>query len=104
MHTNPTLTVLVKYAARPNKGEAALSALRSLVAEVKREPHYINISILVDPENASNILLLEEWSNEDYYKGEHMGTEHLQRFIKASPAFMAGPPEIAFWKYDSQKA
>ena len=49
----------------------------------------------------SNILLYEEWSDEVYYKGDHMNTTHLQKFIGDSRNFLAGPPEISFWKLNS---
>lgn len=104
MSTNSNLIVLVKYQAQPGKEKEALDALNALISKVKTEPHYVNISVLVNPENRSHILLLEEWSNENYYKGEHMRTEHLQGFIKGSGAFLSGPPEITFWKSPSEHA
>jgi quinol monooxygenase YgiN len=95
------ITVLVKYKTQPDKQQDALSALNALILEVKKEPHFINIKVLVDPADKTNILLYEEWSDEAYYKGEHMNTEHLQKFIGDSRNFLAGPPEITFWKLNN---
>jgi len=95
------LTVLVKYKSQQDKHNDALSALNTLILEVKKEPHFVNIKLLVDPTDKTNILLYEEWSDEVYYKGEHMNTTHLKKFIGDSRNFLAGPPEISFWKLNS---
>ena len=95
---NTNLTVLVKYNSLPDKQDDALSALTALIQEVKKEPHFVNIKMLVDPADKTNILLYEEWSDEAYYKGDHMNTPHLQKFINDSRSFLAGPPDISFWE------
>lgn len=92
------LIVLVKYKAQPEKAELALAELKKLVDQVRHEPHYVNIVIHLDPADTKNILLYEEWQSEEYYKGDHMKTAHLQAFINGSRAFLQGPPEITFWK------
>ena len=98
---NSNITVLVKYKSQPDKYEEALSALNALILEVKKESNFVSIKILVDPADKTNILLYEEWSDEEYYKGDHMKTPHLQKFISDSRSFLAGPPEISFWKLNS---
>jgi len=95
------LYVMVKYKSQPEKQNEALSALSSLILEVKKEPNFVNIKVLVDPEDKTNIMLFEEWSDEAYYKGEHMKTPHLQKFISDSRNFLAGPSDISFWKLNS---
>lgn len=98
---NKNLIVLVKYKTQPGKDSLALSSLKSLVAKVKKEPNYVNIIIHVDPMDKSNILLYEQWANEDYYKGEHMKTPHLQQFMTDARLFLGGPPEITYWKMEN---
>ncbi len=98
---NNNLTVLVKYKSQPEKQAEVLAALNALILEVKKEPHFVNIKMFVDHEDKTNILLYEEWSDEVYYKGDHMNTTHLQKFIGDSRNFLAGPPEISFWKLNS---
>ena len=98
---NNNLTVLVKYKSQPEKQEEVLAALNALILEVKKEPNFSNIKMLVDQADKTNILLYEEWSDEAYYKGDHMNTKHLQKFINDSRNFLAGPPEISFWKLNS---
>jgi hypothetical protein len=43
------LYVMIKYKSQPEKQNEALSALNSLVLEVKKEPDFVNIKVLVDP-------------------------------------------------------
>jgi quinol monooxygenase YgiN len=92
------LFVLVKYTAQPGKHEEALSALNSLILEVKKEPNFVNIKLFVDPADPTNILLYEQWTDDAYYKGEHMNTPHLQKFMGDAREFLAGPPNISSWR------
>ena len=92
------LFVLVKYTAQPGKHEEALSALNSLILEVKKEPNFVNIKLFVDPADQTNILLYEQWTDEAYYNGEHMNTPHLQKFMGDAREFLAGPPNISSWR------
>ena len=95
--TSKNVVVLVKYKAQPGKEALALTNLKKLVDHVKAEPNYVDIKVYVDPADKTNILLHEQWLNEDYYKGDHMNTSHLKQFISDSRSFLAGPPEITFW-------
>ena len=95
------ITVLVKYKTQPDKFDEAVSALNALILEVKKEPNFIIIKMLVDPEDKTNILLYEEWSDEEYYKDDHMNTAHLQKFMDEARSFLAGPPEISFWQMNA---
>ena len=99
--TNKNIIVLVKYKTQPGKDSLGLIGLKKLVQQVKKEPNYIEITIHIDPVDKSNILSYEKWSNEDYYKGEHLKTSHLQQFMTDSRSFLAGPPEITFWTIDN---
>lgn len=96
------IIVLVNYKAQPDKGEQAVVELTKLIEKVKEEPHFVKIKLHVDPKNHRNILLYEEWSDESYYNSEHMNTTHLQEFIANSRNFLAGPPEISFWRIEHE--
>jgi len=95
------LVVLVKYKTLSNKSVDAVTSLKKLIEEVKKEDHFIKLKLHIDQTDNSNILLYEEWDDELYYKNQHMKTEHLQNFILESQAFLAGPPEISYWKINS---
>jgi len=90
--------VIVKYKAQQNKSIDAITGLKALMDEVKKEDHFISIRLHVDQKDNSNILLYEEWDDELYYNNQHMKTKHLQKFIAESQSYLAGPPEITFWK------
>ncbi|WP_373075362.1 putative quinol monooxygenase [Zeaxanthinibacter enoshimensis] len=92
------LMVTVTYKTQPNKNVDALVALEELLAEVKKEEHFVSITLLVDPEDNSNIMLYEEWADATYYRNQHMQTEHLKKFRDKAGEFLAGPPQISFWK------
>jgi quinol monooxygenase YgiN len=91
------LIVLVKYKVQPAKEIQAVTALKELIEQVKKEPNFVKIKIHVDPVDRTNILLYEEWTSEKYYKGDHMQTPHLQKFMIDSRDYLTGPPEISFW-------
>ena len=96
------IIVLVKYKAQPEKSDMAISELIQLIDRVKQEPHFVKIKLHVDPNDNTNILLYEEWSDASYYNTEHMNTTHLQEFIANSRNFLGGPPEISFWKVEQE--
>jgi quinol monooxygenase YgiN len=75
-----------------------------LILEVKKEPHFVNIKMFVDPADQTNILLYEQWTDEAYYKGEHMNTPHLQKFMGDAREFLAGPPDISSWELNQNYA
>lgn len=97
-----TIVVLVKYKSQPSKENESIIALTKLIEEVKKEPHFESITLHVDPKDKSTILLYEKWSNETYFNTKHMQTTHLQNFIADSKNFLAGPPEISFWKVEKE--
>ncbi len=92
--------VLVKYKTLSEKSSEAISSLNSLIKLVKGEEHFVKIIMHVDPDDSTNILLYEQWDDENYYKNEHMNTTYIQKFIMDSGGFLAGPPEITFWKLE----
>ncbi len=95
------LIVIVKYKTQNNKSVDAVTGLKKLIEDVKKEDHFVSLRLHVDQKDNSNILLYEEWDDELYYKNQHMKTAHLQEFIVESQAFLAGPPDITFWKINA---
>ncbi|MBL7923077.1 MAG: antibiotic biosynthesis monooxygenase [Bacteroidia bacterium] len=96
------LVVLVRYKAQAGKGEESILALSRLIEKVRQEPHFISIILHRDPADPSNILLYETWSDENYYKGDHMKTTHLLAFMQEARGLLAGPPEISMWKVEQE--
>ena len=95
------IVVQIQYKTLQNKNVEAIVALKTLIDKVKREDHFVKINLYVDPNDNSNILLSEEWENENYYRNEHMKTEHLQSFTTESAAFLAQAPQTSYWKLHS---
>ena len=95
------IIVLVKYKTLPNKNIDALASMERLIESVEKEDHFVKIKLHVDKNDNSNIMLYEVWNDENYYKNQHMETEHLQKFKAESKEFLAGPPEISYWKEHS---
>lgn len=96
------IIVLVKYKTQPTKENETVLALTKLIENVKKEPHFVNIKLHIDPKDRTNVLLYEKWNDEIYYNTKHMETNHLQKFIGDSKNFLAGPPEISFWKVEKE--
>ena len=53
------LVVIVKYKTQQNKSVDAITGLKALIDEVKKEDHFVNLRIHVDQNDNSNILLYE---------------------------------------------
>lgn len=94
----PAVVVTVDYHALPGKGDALVAALRPLLAEVRKEPHYLEIAVLRDPQGAPDrVLLVERWDDLAYYTGAHGNTPHLEAFKASAMALLAGPPTVTLW-------
>ena len=90
--------VVLKFKAQEEQGERAVSEITKLLEKVKSEPNFVGIKLHVNPTDNTNILLYEEWEDVDYYNTKHMDTDHIKAFMTNSRNFLAGPPEITFWK------
>ena len=94
---NSNTIVLLKFKAQPEKGAQTASELTELLEQVRKEPNFVSITMHVDPNDDTNVLLYEEWEDASYYNNEHMNTPHLKAFMENSSNFLTGPPEITFW-------
>lgn len=95
------VTVVIAYQAQPGKAETARRELAELVTTVvAQEPDCREIRLLQDPADPHRLLLVERWTSQEAFTGPHMETPHLQGFMNRAPGFIAGPPEIRFWRVD----
>lgn len=93
------LTVLIRYRALPGKGEVARRELDALIqVVVAEEPACGGIWMHQNTSDPEQLLLVERWSDEAAYTGPHMQTPHIRSFISRARDFIAGPPEISFWR------
>ena len=96
---NGDVTVMIRYRAQPGRGDVARRELESLIRTVvAAESECAGIWMHQNTSDPEQILLIERWSDEAAYTGPHMQTPHLQSFMSRAPAFIAGPPEITFWR------
>lgn len=94
----PAVVVTVDYRALPGKGDALHAALQPLLAEVRKEPHYLGITVLRDVQgDPDRILLVERWADQAYYTGAHGSTPHLEAFKAAAMPLLRGPPAVSLW-------
>ena len=93
------VTVVIAYQAQAGHSEAARNELTTLITKVvTAEPDCRGIRLLQDTTASDRLLLIEEWASEAAFTGPHMTTPHLQAFMQRAPGFLAGPPEIRFWR------
>ncbi len=93
------VTVVIRYEALPGKADVAQAELADLIRTVVRqEPECRGIWLHQDTTIPEKLLLVEHWTSQEAYTGPHMQTPHLTAFIERGKAFLAGPPEITFWR------
>ena len=90
--------VLVRYHALPDRVTDAQREISALVAKVQAsEPECGGITMLQDAADPTRFTLIEHWPSQELFLGPHMQQPHIQSFIQAAGAFLAGPPDISFW-------
>lgn len=93
------ITVVITYQAQPGRAEVTRGELASLIETVvSAEPDCRGIRLLQDSADPDRLLLIEQWTSGAAFTGPHMTTAHLQAFMQRAPGFLAGPPEIRFWR------
>lgn len=93
------VTVVITYQAQSGMAETARRELAALIATVvAKEPDCRGIRLHQRTDDPHRLLLIEEWTSEEAFSGPHMQTPHLQAFIERGREFLAGPPEIRFWR------
>jgi quinol monooxygenase YgiN len=97
--SDTSVIVQITYTAQPQHAGVACRELSDLIATVvASEPDCLGIELLEDPVDPNRLLLWERWTSQAAYSGAHMQTPHLQGFIQRAPGFLAGPPQIIFWR------
>lgn len=93
------MIVLVCHRSLPDHEDRAKKELARLVATVvRKEPDCVGIKMMQDVDDPTRITLIEQWSSREAYEGPHMQTEHIQSFISRANEFLAGAPDISFWR------
>ncbi|MGV8940332.1 MAG: putative quinol monooxygenase [Lysobacter sp.] len=91
--------VLVSYRSLPEQVATAQREIAELIAEVQaREPECGGITMLQDISDPTRFTLIEHWPSQEIFLGPHLQQPYIQSFIQRAPAFLAGPPDITFWR------
>lgn len=90
---------IVRYSAIADQVDTALQEIAALVATVRSaEPECSGITMIQNTSDPTQMTLMEHWPSEELFLGPHMQQPHIQAFIQAASAFLAGPPDISFWR------
>ena len=93
------VTVAIRYEAKQGMAERAVRELTELInTVVKEEPACRGIWLHQDTGTPTKLLLVEHWTSQEAYTGPHMQTPHITAFVGRAFEFLAGPPEITFWR------
>ena len=93
------VTVMIRYLAQAGQVARARDELDALVKVVlAEEPACRGIWIHENTSAPEQLLLIERWTDEASYTGPHMQTPHIRAFMTRARDFIAGPPEISFWR------
>lgn len=91
--------VIVAYRAQPGQMDTARAEITALVqAVLAAEPDCGGIQVVQDTADPTRFTLLERWPSAEVFLGPHMQQPHIQAFIQKAGAFLAGPPDISFWR------
>ena len=95
--------VIVSYRSQPGRQDRTKFQLEKIVSDVLRqEPDCGGIEMLQAHDDPTRITLVERWSSREVFLGPHLQTEHILAFIARSEEFLAGPPDISFWRSADQ--
>lgn len=97
--TATDVTVIIRYRCQSGQAETALRELSALVATVRREePDCRGIVIVRNEDDPCDLTLIETWTSREAYAGPHLSTPHILAFKSRAGQFMAGAPEITYWR------
>lgn len=93
------VVVIISYVCLPGAADQAVREISELVATVLSvEPDCGGIELLQQTDDPSRIMLVESWPSREAYLGPHFQQPHIQAFIARAGEFLAGAPEITFWR------
>ncbi len=93
------VSIVITYQTYPHTIEAGHQALADLIRlVVAKETDCLQIRIHQDTADPSKIMLWEEWTSEEAFRGPHMTTPHLTAFRERARELYVGPPELTFWR------
>ncbi len=91
--SNPTLRVIARMIARPEKVEDLRQLLLSLPGPTRQETGCISYECLHNNVDPADFTFVEEWQNDEALDA-HLQTPHLQYALSKLPDLLAVEPDI----------
>ena len=82
------LTIVAHVYAKPDQVELLKAELEKLVPITRSEPGCIQYDLHRDNENPAHFLFYENWETRELWQ-QHMNTDHLAGFMKATEGAIA---------------
>ncbi len=79
----PTLVILARILAKPEKRDLVLAELQKLVEPTRAEKGCISYVLHQDTENINQFFFVENWENYDIWQ-VHMKNDMLAAYLKAT--------------------
>ena len=87
------IAVIAKVPVTPEKKDAALAAVKALMAEVAKEDGTLYYTLNIDEKNPDTFVFIERYKDMDAL-AVHGATPHFKAFMEKAMAFASGQPEI----------
>lgn len=87
------IAVIAKVPIQTGKKEAALKAVKELMAKVAKEEGTLYYTLNIDEKNPDTLVFIERYQDMDGLAA-HSSTPYFKEFMEKAMAFAAGAPEI----------
>jgi quinol monooxygenase YgiN len=91
--SNPTLRIVARVVALPEKVEQLKTVLSSLIQPTRCETGCLKYELLQNRANPTDFTFVEEWATEADLEA-HLTSEHIQAAISQLDGLVAAEPDI----------
>ncbi|MGB3267460.1 MAG: putative quinol monooxygenase [Microcoleus sp.] len=91
--SKPTLRVVARLTAFPEKVAELKSLLLSIVEPTRQEQGCIKYELLQNQADPTDFTFVEEWESADLLE-QHLASTHLQDAVQKLEGLAVGPPDI----------
>lgn len=91
--TQPTVQVVARLVAFPDKVEEAKALLLGLIEPTRQEAGFIQYNLLQNQTDPTDFTFVEEWESHEALD-THLASTHIQAAIARIPELIAEGPDI----------
>lgn len=91
--TQPTLRILARMSALPDRIEEVKALLISLLEPTRQEPGCLKYELLQNELNLAEFTFVEEWESETAMKA-HLNSPHVIQALSRASGLLASGPDI----------